>query len=132
MIFLDENILESQRLLLQQWGIRFRQIGYEAGRKGLKDHEIVEFLLKQHQPTFFSSDRHFFKRTLCHLKYCLVFLEVEQSESALFTRRLLRFDLFNTIAKRRGKVIRVSHTGGSVWETNSEKEKHFIWKNLKR
>ncbi|MBI5215463.1 MAG: hypothetical protein HY960_06890 [Ignavibacteriae bacterium] len=96
----------------------------------MKDNEIVDFLMRLRQPTFFSSDRHFYKRILCHSRYCLVFLEVEQSEAALFAQRLLRLDVFNTNAKRMGKVIRVSHTGGSVWEVKSENEKHFTWENL--
>ena len=131
MIVLDENILESQRQLLQKWNIPIRQIGYEAGRKGKKDREIIDFLLSVHRVTFFSSDKHFYKRTLCHASYCLVFLDVEQSETALFIRRLLRHDLFRTQAQRRGNVIRVSHSGGSIWEPHSQKEKHFFWTSLR-
>ena len=37
----DENILEGQRRLLQKWGIPFRQIGVEIGRKGMDDRELA-------------------------------------------------------------------------------------------
>ncbi len=127
MIILDENILDSQRQLLQRWSVPFRQTGNEAGRKGMNDNEIIGFILKLRRPTLFSSDKHFYKRTLCHAKYCVVYLDVEQSETALFVRRLLRHNLFDTQAKRLGTVIRVSHVGGSIWEPHSQKEKHFFW-----
>lgn len=53
MNILDENILESQRQLLLRWKISFRQIGYEIGRKGMNDEEIIPLLLALRQPTFF-------------------------------------------------------------------------------
>ena len=41
MIVLDENVIDSQRRLLSSWRIPVRQIGYETGRKGMKDSEII-------------------------------------------------------------------------------------------
>jgi len=70
MILLDENIIDNQRLLLQKWGIRIRQIGYEIGRKGLKDDEIIPLLHKISKVTFFSRDLGFYRKELCHPKYC--------------------------------------------------------------
>ena len=49
---LDENILASQRRLLSQWRIPFRQIGIEIARKGIKDENIIPFLFTLRQPTF--------------------------------------------------------------------------------
>ncbi len=37
MNIIDEQILENQRQLLRSWRIPIRQIGYDIGRKGLKD-----------------------------------------------------------------------------------------------
>jgi hypothetical protein len=51
---LDENILESQRLLLRSRGISVRQIGLDLGRKGMADEEILPFLLTLSHPTFFT------------------------------------------------------------------------------
>ena len=45
MIVIDENFPESQRQLLRGWRIPIRQIGYEVGRKGMKDDEIIALLL---------------------------------------------------------------------------------------
>jgi hypothetical protein len=124
---LDENILENQRQLLQKWHLPFRQIGYEVGRKGMKDDEVIPFLLSLRQPTLFTVDRHFYERILCHAHYGLVYLDVRQSEAAIFVRRLLRHHEFDTQAKRMGAVIRASHSGLTVWRLNAEQETHFGW-----
>ena len=39
MNLLDENIAASQRVLLRNAGIAFRQIGYEEARKGIQDEK---------------------------------------------------------------------------------------------
>jgi hypothetical protein len=56
---LDENILESQRQLLQQWHIATRHIRYDVGHPGMKDPEIIPMLLALRQPTFFTLDADF-------------------------------------------------------------------------
>ena len=127
MILLDENFPESQRQLLRSWRIRPQQIGYEIGRKGMKDEVIIPFLHQLRRPTFFTLDDDFYKRDLCHAGYCLVYIGVGQYESASFVRRLLRYRQFNTQAKRMGTVVRVSHIGISVWYLHAEEEKFFEW-----
>jgi hypothetical protein len=127
MNILDENILEGQRQLLLKWRVPFRQIGYEVGRKGMKDDEIIPFLLSLRQPTFFTIDRDFCKRDLCHARYGLVYLDVKQSEAATFVRRLLRHRESDTQAKRMGAVIRASHRGLAVWRLHAEQEARFDW-----
>ena len=127
MNILDENVLEGQRRLLENWGIPFRQIGYELGRKGMEDAEIIPFLLRVRQPTFFTIDHHFHNPRLCHGRYCLVYLDVNPSEAAGFIRRLLRHRESDTQAKRMGAVIRVSHSGLSVWRIHSAREIRFHW-----
>ena len=64
---LDENMLESQRELLLKWHVPFRQIGYEIGRKGMKDEPIIRLLHNLRQPTLFTLDGDFYKRNLCHV-----------------------------------------------------------------
>lgn len=76
MIILDENFPESQRQLLRSWRIPIRQIGYEIGRKGMKDHEIIPFLHTLSCSTFFTLDLDFYRRSLCHAGYCLVCMDV--------------------------------------------------------
>jgi hypothetical protein len=62
----------------------------------MKDDEIIPFLLTLQQPTFFTLDWDYFKRSLCHARYGLVYLDVSRDESALFIRRLLRHQAFDT------------------------------------
>ena len=128
MNILDENIIDNQRRQLLNWRVSVRQIGYESGRKGMKDHEIIPFLHQMNHPTFFSRDDDFYKRRLCHAGYCLVYLDVRKEDVAVFVRRVLRHMAFKTKAKRMGKVIRASHSGLSIWNLHAEKEERLNWK----
>ena len=105
---LDEQIPEDQRRLLRSWRVPVRHIGYDIGRQGIKDPEIIPFLLALRRPTFFSLDFDFYNRQFCHTRYCLVCMEVRQPHVATFVRRFLRHSEFDTAAKRMGKVIRLS------------------------
>ena len=127
MNILDENIIDNQRRQLSSWRIRVHQIGFEVGRKGMKDREIIPFLHQLKQPTFFTRDDDFYERKLCHTGYCLVYLHIRKAEVATFVRRVLRHPAFKTKAKRMGKVIRASHVGMSVWDLHAEKEEHLNW-----
>jgi hypothetical protein len=60
LIVLDENILEGQRLLLEASRLAPRKIGVDVGRKGMKDDEIVVFLRRQRNITFFTRDAGFY------------------------------------------------------------------------
>lgn len=127
MNILDENIIDSQRRLLNSWRIPVRQIGYEIGQKGMKDREIIPFLHQLNQPTFFTRDDDFYEHRLCHAGYCLVYLEVRKEEVAIFVRRVLRQTAFKTKAKRMGKVIRASHVGLALWNLHVGKEEYLDW-----
>jgi len=127
MIVLDENFPESQRQLLRGWRVPLRQIGYEVGRKGLKDDEIVPFLLGCRRPTFFTLDQGFYRRHLCHARYSLVCVDVGQYAAAAFVRRLLRHPQFDTEAKRLGAVIRLSQRGLAMWRLHAQEEMHVGW-----
>ncbi len=108
MNILDESIRPNQRRLLRAWHISVRHIGSDIGQEGMKDDEIIPLLLTLRRPTFFTPDFNFYKRRLCHARYCLVCLDVRQDEAATFVRRFLRHPEFDTEAKRMGAVIRVS------------------------
>ena len=127
MNIVDENIIDNQCQLLRKWRIPFRQIGDGIGRQGMKDKEIISLLHGLPRPTFFTRDDDFYNRSLCHSGYCLVYLAIRKDETAVFMRRFLRHKKFNTAAKRTGSVIRVSHSGLSVWRIHEEKQIHFGW-----
>jgi hypothetical protein len=128
MNILDENIPESQRLLLRSWRIRTQQIGHELGRRGMKDEKIITLLHQLRRPTFFTRDLDFYDPQLCHAGYCVVCLTVGQYETASFIRRFLKHPEFGTQSKRRGTVVRVSHTGMKVWRIRAEGEEEIEWR----
>jgi hypothetical protein len=94
----DENFPPNLRQLLRSRNVPVRHIGYDIGRKGMKDDEIIPFLLSLRRPTLFTLDLGFYKSGLCHARYCLVYLDVRQDEAATFVRRLLRHPEFDTRA----------------------------------
>ncbi len=124
---LDENILVSQRQLLRRWRIPSAQIGDDIGRAGMLDDEIPPLLMQLQRPTFFTRDHGFYGRQLCHQRYCLVCLVVEQEEVAFFVRRLLRHPAYRTWAQRMGAVIRVSARGVNTWRPHTAEEVVDDW-----
>jgi hypothetical protein len=127
MTILDENIPEDQRQLLRSWRIRVRQIGYEVGRAGMKDEEIIPLLHRLEESTFFTRDLGFYKPQLRHARYGLVCLAVTQYEAASFIRRFLRHTEFDTQARRRGTVSHVNPTGITYWRLGAQKEERVGW-----
>ncbi len=127
MNILDENIPSDQRQLIQKWRIPIHQIGFDAGRKGMLDDEIIPLLHLSQRPTFFTRDDDFYDNSLCHKGYCLVYLNVAKYEVAHFVRRLLRHPDFKTKVKRMGCVIRISHPQLTIWRLHAEKEVYIEW-----
>ena len=127
MNILDENIIESQCQLLRGWRIRFRQVGVDIGRSGLKDEEVITLLHGMNQPTFFTRDLDFHNPSLCHSGYCLVYLAVRKDEVASFVKRFLRHKVFKIKAKRMGSVVRVSHTSINRWHINKKEYDKIYW-----
>ena len=129
---LDENIPASQRQLLESWRTGPRQIGFNVGRRGMQDDEIIVFLQHLRRPTFFTRDKDFYDRKLVHARYALVYLAVEKNEVAYFVRRLLRHPALNTQSKRMGAVVRASSAGLSVWRLSIQLETHLDWSASQR
>ncbi|MEK7249148.1 MAG: hypothetical protein AAB209_01875 [Bacteroidota bacterium] len=128
MILLDENIIRSQRELLQLKRISFRQIGINIGKSGTKDEHIVPFLLKQSRPTFFTLDVNFFRPQLRHKHYCLVYLDVERKQVAEFIERFLKHPVFKTKAQRLGTVSKIMPSGISIWKMNAASAVQYLWR----
>lgn len=127
MKILDENIAINQIQLLESWRIRVRQIGYEAGHRGMQDAEIIALLHRLRRATFFTRDRDFFYPDLCHSNYCLVNLGIDKNEAAKYIRRVLRHPALNTEAKRMGNVIRVTREALYVWRLNVRDREVLLW-----
>ena len=124
---LDENIPDEQREILLHRRIAVRHIGRDIGWKGMKDDEIIPFLLRLHRPTFFTRDSDFYRRTWCHARYCLVVMDVKEIEAATHVRRLLRHPDLRTWVQRMGMVIRLSPAGLTAWRLHAERELRLGW-----
>ena len=132
MNILDENIPASQRQLLEKWRFRPRQIGFNVGRRGLQDDEIIVYLQQLRRPTFFTRDEDFYDKKLVLAKFALLYLAVEKLEVAHFVRRVLRHPALDTQAKRAGAVIRVSSAGLSMWRLYEPIEISLDWTPSRR
>jgi hypothetical protein len=126
-IVLDENIFESQRAQLLKWRMSVRQIGYDVGRKGMSDDEIIPLLRRLQRPTFFTRDADFFARGLCSDRFCLSFLDVKSLLAADYIRRFLRHSDFLTWTRRKGCVTRVAPSGISVWRPQARRVARYQW-----
>lgn len=124
---LDENVPRPQWYALKAKQISMRQIGYEVGRSGMQDEEILPLLLSLRRPTFFTLDKDFYRPRLRHGKYGLVWLDVLQLEVAVFIPRFLRHPEFNTEAKRMGVVVHISHAGLWLWRLHGQEETRIDW-----
>ena len=122
MNILDENIPADQYAILKNWRIPIHQIGVDIGRKGMKDNEIIFFLHKLSNITFFTRDLGFYNRNFNHNRYCLVCLAVKKNEVAVFMRYILRHPELDSKGKRMGPVIRISHAGFFILPQNNRKE----------
>lgn len=116
MNLLDENIPLDQRDILRAWRIRCRVIGQDIARLSIADDNIIVLLHRLKQPTFFTRDKDFFQRELCHPAYGLVWLDAVPEEAALFIRRVLGHPRFVTIASRMGMAARAHHDGLQFWQ----------------
>jgi hypothetical protein len=127
MLVLDENLPESQRLLLRDWRFHFRVVGVEIAWIGAKDENLIPILGGLPRPTFFSLDRDFYRPAWAHTAYCLVWLDVRGNTAADFTRRFLRHSAFDTQAKRMGKVVRVHANEVTFWRVGKRFPQSLPW-----
>lgn len=126
MNLLDENIVAQQCEQIRKWHVPFRQIGKELSTHGTLDENLIPLLHDLPQPTFFTHDEDFFKPTLCHAHYALVYLDVCDNETAEFIRHFLKHPAFNTQAKRLGTVARVSRGSIQFWR-KGESRLQTVW-----
>lgn len=127
MLVLDENLSAGQQLWLRKWRIRFRMVGAEIAAAGDQDENLIPALHRLAQPTFFTLDRDFYRPTLAHSGYCLVWLDVRGRLAAEFIRRFLRHSRFDTQAKRLGLVVRIHDLGVHFWRVAVRREHFAPW-----
>jgi hypothetical protein len=124
---LDENLPEPQCEHLREKRIAFRKIGPDIARKGLTDREIVALLHELDRPTFFTLDKDFFRRRLCHARYCLIHLNIVRNKVAAYVRRVLKHPQLKTRAKRMGLVLSASPDGLVGWRVSQQALVQLTW-----
>jgi hypothetical protein len=128
MFLLDENIPEEQRFKLIRWHLAMKQIGFDAGFKGMDDRDDVLPLLHiLPKPTFFTLDLGLYNRKFCHPRYCVAVFRVNKYEAAEYIRRFLKHPNFNTHRKRMGWVVEIRRTNIKGMRVGRTDELKFTW-----
>jgi len=129
MNLLDENIRQDQEDLLRTWRFKVRRLSAELAYPGVQDPDILPLLHRLKRATFFTHDQDFWKRTLTHKVYCLVWLNVYDGDAAFFIRRFLRHPSFSTQLQRLGKVVRVQPAALRYWELGKSNQVSLEWRS---
>lgn len=95
--------------------------------QGIKDGEIIPMLHRQRRVTFFTLDRDFWRRTLCHQAYCIVWLDVRADDAAFYVRRYLRHPRFRNQINRMGVVARANPSGVWWWQRDTSSPRFVAW-----
>jgi hypothetical protein len=125
---LDENLVVQQCEKLREWRIPFRQIGEQLAIQGISDENLLPILHRLPQPTFFTHDKDFFRVSLCHSNYAVVYLDVNDTTAAEYIRRFLRHPAFDTTVKRLGIVARVRTNGVQFWKKGRRQLRLVGWR----
>ena len=104
-------------------------IGQDIARLSIADDNIIVLLHRLKQPTFFTRDKDFFQRELCHPAYGLEWLDAEPKEAAVFVRRVLRHPRFARKASRMGIVAREHHDGLQFWQRHRAALQKTSWRD---
>jgi hypothetical protein len=123
---LDENAPDDQYPLIQQW-LSIVKVGDGWGQTGMKDDEIRSHLNRERNVTFHTQDVDLYHPSWRHPNYGVVYYDVAPDDLAEYLRRFLRHPQFRTHAQRRGKVVRVTAQGISVWEWGHDHVQYFEW-----
>ncbi len=127
MNLLDENIRQDQGDQLRRWRIKFRRFIVDVKYPGIKDPEIIPVLHRLRHPTFFTHDQDYFRHSLLHPAYCLVWLDLFDGDAAWFIRSFLRHPLFRTHAQRMNVVARVHPGGIQFWKSRQSQLEKVRW-----
>ncbi|MDL1891356.1 hypothetical protein FBQ87_00490 [Sphingobacteriales bacterium CHB3] len=127
MILIDENIISTECAKPKKWKSSVRQIGLDIGSKGMKDYEILPFLLQLRKLTFLTRDRDYYNHRLCHHRYCLAWFDVSAVQFSDYARLFLQHRAFRTQQQRLGKIVHISIGGITYWSLKSRVKRSLSW-----
>ena len=96
-------------------------------RRTTPDPNIITASHHPKQPTFFTRDKDFFSRELCHNAYCLVWLNVPRAESAQFIRAFLHQPGFRIRADLMGVTARAHSDAIHFWKGKGRELQEVEW-----
>lgn len=114
---LDEHVIASHVDQIRRKIPSTAQIGIDWGESGWDDIEQIIPHLHHSKATFHTLDEDFFKRRFLHNDYCIIFYDLSGKDFVEFFQKILKHPLFDTHAKRLGKIIKVSLTHLSYWDS---------------
>lgn len=94
------------------------------------DDRVPEILRTLRHPTFVTIDQDFWKRDLCHPRYCILYFALREDQQRLLPnllRALLRLPQFRTRTARMGKLARVSADHIDFWEFGKPTRTRLPW-----
>lgn len=124
---LDEHIIASHVDQIRRKIPSIAQIGTDWGESGWDDIEQIIPHLHHSKATFHTLDEDFFKRRFLHNDYCIIFYDLSTKDFVEFFQKILKHHLFDTHAKRLGKIIKVSLTHLDYWDSADHQIHETSW-----
>ncbi len=118
----DDTVFER----LKSQHIAIDKIGAGFGNTGWSDEKILQ-ALQSSGKTFHTRDHGFYRLSCLHPSYCIVCYDVPLGEMTLYIRRFLRHPLFNTHAKRLGKVVKITTQRIEFWQRRHSTKTIVRW-----
>jgi|GEM_PF-5439417 len=124
---LDEHVIARHAEEIQKKISSVNQIGVDWGEPGWDDIEQIIPHLHHSKTTFHTLDEDFFKRRLLHNDYCIVFYNIPIKNFVDSVLNFLHHPLFDSHAKRLGKIIKVSLNNIVYWDIVDHKIHETTW-----
>jgi len=119
---LDANVDAGHASQLRH-PLKVKQIGINFLPGSADDERIISLLRGLKTPTFITKDcKDFYHRHRLDKRYCIICVDVNWKEFVSVVRKIFKHPLFNTVAKRMGKVIRVTSTHINYFEVAENEE----------
>ena len=119
---LDANI-ETENVSLLRRPLKVKQVGVHFLSSNADDEYIINWLKRLKTPTFITKDcKDFYNCRRLDKHYFIICVDVHRREFVSVVRKIFKHPLFNTVAKRMGKVIRVTSTYINYFEVGGNTE----------
>jgi len=130
-IIIDDQLRPSLVLVpIRRW-ITAQRLRDLRPTEVIKDERVPQLLWELRQPTFVTIDAHFWDKSRCDPRYCILYFNLrteQQSQLPGLLRRLFRSPDFKTKKVRMGKVVKVGFTDVEYWKLGDNLLHTLAWK----